>query len=291
LLPSCDWASGIRAAWAPGSASAHALLQQFLSESFDDYAALRDQPGVRATSRLSPHLHFGEIGPRQIWHAARRFALERGRHSTWRTSQFLAEIGWREFAYNLLYHFPHTPEQPLRPAYARFPWRRNDTAASAWARGSTGYPIVDAGLRELWHTGWMHNRVRMIAGSFLIKDLLINWTEGARWFWDTLVDADLASNTLGWQWVAGSGADASPFFRIFNPMTQGKKFDPKGVYVRRWIPELARLPDEFVHQPWTAPPAVLAAAGVTLGGNYPERVVDHELARHKALQAHAALKA
>jgi deoxyribodipyrimidine photo-lyase len=291
LLPNFDWASGIRSAWAPGSAAAHTLLQRFLAESFEDYAALRDQPGVRGTSRLSPHLHFGEIGPREVWHAARRLALERGRHSTWRTSQFLAEIGWREFAYHLLYHFPRTPEQPLRAAYAQFPWRSDRTAASAWARGSTGYPIVDAGLRELWRTGWMHNRVRMIAASFLIKDLLINWTEGARWFWDTLVDADLASNTLGWQWVAGSGADASPFFRVFNPMTQGKRFDPQGIYVRRWIPELTRLPDVFIHQPWTAPPAVLAAAGVTLGGNYPERLVDHEVARRAALEAHSTVKA
>jgi deoxyribodipyrimidine photo-lyase len=290
LLPATDWTAGLCAAWAPGSAAAHALLERFLSESFDEYGALRDQPCIRGTSRLSPHLHFGEIGPREIWHATRRFALQRGRHSTWRASQFLAEIGWREFAYHLLYHFPHTPERPLRANYARFPWRRDAAAVSAWARGSTGYPIVDAGLRELWHTGWMHNRVRMIAGSFLIKDLLISWTEGARWFWDTLVDADLASNTLGWQWVAGSGADASPFFRIFNPVTQGAKFDPQGAYVRRWVPELARLSDEFIHRPWLAPPAVLAAAGVTLGGNYPERLIDHDIARREALRAHSALK-
>jgi deoxyribodipyrimidine photo-lyase len=290
LLPRRDWTSGLRAAWAPGSAAAHVLLERFLTECFDEYRVLRDQPGVHGTSRLSPHLHFGEIGPREIWHATRRFALGRGQHSTWRASQFLAEVGWREFAYHLLYHFPHTPELPLRAVYARFPWRRNDAASSAWARGCTGYPIVDAGLRELWHTGWMHNRVRMIAGSFLIKDLLISWTEGARWFWDTLVDADLASNTLGWQWVAGSGADASPFFRVFNPMTQGAKFDPEGAYVRRWVPELSGLPDEFIHHPWTAPPEVLAAAGVTLGENYPERLVDHGIARLEALQALAALK-
>jgi deoxyribodipyrimidine photo-lyase len=290
LLPAIDWAAGLRATWTPGSRHAHELLGRFLEESFDGYGTRRDQPGVRGTSRLSPHLHFGEIGPREIWHATRRFAQARGQHTTWRASQFLTELGWREFAYHLLYHFPHTPERPLRANYARFPWKKDAAALAAWHRGLTGYPIVDAGLRELWHTGWMHNRVRMIVGSFLIKDLLISWTEGARWFWDTLVDADLASNTLGWQWVAGSGADASPFFRIFNPMTQGAKFDPHGAYVRQWIPELARLADEFIHQPWTAPAAALAAAGVTLGREYPHRLVDHDIARREALIALSAAK-
>ena len=290
LLPGVDWAHGMRDRWTPGSAGAHAMLQWFLAESFDDYRTLRDQPAVHGTSRLSPHLHFGEIGPREVWHATRRFALERGQHTTWRESQFLTEIGWREFAYHLLYHFPHTPERPLRANYSRFPWESNAIAASRWQRGSTGYPIVDAGLRELWHTGWMHNRVRMITASFLIKDLLINWTEGARWFWDTLVDADLASNTLGWQWVAGSGADASPFFRIFNPTTQGTKFDPDGTYIRRWVPELARLPAAWIHRPWAAPADVLASAGVELGKQYPERLVDHESARKSALLALAAVK-
>jgi deoxyribodipyrimidine photo-lyase len=289
LLPRIDWAGGLRTAWMPGSAAAHAQLDRFLVQSYDDYGTLRDRPGTRGTSRLSPHLHFGEIGPREIWHATRRFALPRGQ-ANWRESKFLAEVGWREFAHHLLYHFPHTPEKPLRADYARFPWKKDVAAAAAWTRGLTGYPIVDAGLRELWNTGWMHNRVRMIAGSFLIKDLLIDWTEGARWFWDTLVDADLASNTLGWQWVAGCGADAAPFFRIFNPLTQGLKFDPDGTYVRRWIPELKQLPDEFIHQPWSAPAAVLAAAGVRLGEHYPARLVDHDSARREALEALATLK-
>jgi deoxyribodipyrimidine photo-lyase len=239
---------------------------------------------------LSPHLHFGDIGPRQIWHATRRHALRLGRHTTWRTSQFLTEVGWREFAHHLLYHFPHTPERPLRANYARFPWKRDAAATATWARGATGYPIVDAGMRELWHTGWMHNRVRMIAASFLIKDLLIDWTEGARWFWDTLVDADLASNTLGWQWVAGCGADAAPFFRIFNPSSQGTKFDPEGIYIRRWVPELARLPNKWIHEPWNASPQVLASAGIALGEHYPHRVVEHNQARLDALHAFSAVK-
>ena len=290
LLPRVDWAGGMRSVWVPGSSAAHALLERFLSKSFDGYTALRDQPGIQGTSRLSPYLHFGEIGPRQIWHATRQFALARGQHTTWRGAQFLSEIGWREFAHHLLYHFPRTPEQPLRPKFARFPWRRNDAALELWTRGGTGYPIVDAGLRELWHTGWMHNRVRMIAASFLIKDLLINWTEGSRWFWDTLVDADLASNTLGWQWVAGSGADSSPFFRIFNPTTQASKFDPTGEYVRRWVPEIAKLPNEWIHEPWAAPATVLDSAGISLGNHYPHRLVEHDIARREALQAYAAVK-
>jgi deoxyribodipyrimidine photo-lyase len=214
----------------------------------------------------------------------------RGEAAGWRRSRFLTELGWREFAYHLLFHFPHTPEQPLREKFAGFPWRSSPERLRAWQRGLTGYPLVDAGMRELWRTGWMHNRVRMIAASFLIKDLLQPWTEGAHWFWDTLVDADLASNTLGWQWVAGCGADAAPYFRIFNPTLQATRFDPQGGYVRKWVPELARLPDEWIHQPWAAPAPVLATAGVRLGRDYPERLVDHETARGEALAALATLK-
>jgi deoxyribodipyrimidine photo-lyase len=290
LRPRPDWAAGLRTAWAPGSAAAHRALGRFLTDAFDNYPALRDQPGLQGTSRLSPYLHFGEIGPREIWHATRRFALQRGQYTTWRESHFLAEVGWREFAYHLLYHFPHMPQQPLRQIYARFPWKPNASAGKAWSAGATGYPIVDAGLRELWETGWMHNRVRMIAASFLVKDLLIPWTDGARWFWDTLVDADLASNALGWQWVAGCGADAAPFFRIFNPTTQGIKFDPDGAYIRRWLPQLAGLDQAWIHRPWAAPAATLAAAGVVLGKHYPHRLVDHDLARREALAAHSVIK-
>jgi deoxyribodipyrimidine photo-lyase len=290
LLPRIDWTGGIGAAWKPGSESAQASLQRFLEQAFDEYGGLRDRPDTAGTSRLSPHLHFGEISPREVWHAVRRFALARGRHSTWRESQFLTELGWREFAYHLLYHFPHLPEQPLNPRFAAFPWKNDVEGLSAWQRGVTGYPIVDAGMRQLWQTGWMHNRVRMIAASFLVKDLLLPWTDGAQWFWDTLVDADLASNTLGWQWVAGCGPDAAPYFRIFNPLTQATRFDPDGTYVRGWVPELARLPREWIHQPWAAPRQVLIDAGVQLGITYPERLIDHTLARAAALAAVATIK-
>jgi len=291
LEPRIDWAQGLRAAWTPGSEAALARLDAFIDDHVADYARTRDLPGSAGTSRLSPHLHFGEIGPRQIWHALARAAAGRATLAGWRDSSFLAEVGWREFGYHLLYHFPHTPESPLRAQYADFPWAPDDALRTAWARGATGYPLVDAGMRELWHTGWMHNRVRMVVGSFLIKDLLQPWTEGARWFWDTLVDADLASNTLGWQWVAGSGADAAPFFRIFNPVSQAARFDADGRYVRRWVPELARLPDEWLHRPWEAPAAELAAAGVRLGKTYPQRLIDHDIARRRALDALARLRA
>ncbi len=290
LLPRLNWTQGLQTAWTPGSAAGHALLQHFLRESFDGYSVNRDRPDQTGTSRLSPYLHFGEISPREIWHATRRFALTQGQHTTWRASQFLTELGWREFAYHLLYHFPHTPSQPLREAYARFPWKPDAAALRAWQRGATGYPLVDAGMRQLWQTGWMHNRVRMVAASFLVKHLLQPWGDGARWFWDTLVDADLASNTLGWQWVAGCGADAAPYFRIFNPTAQATRFDPQGTYVRDWIPELARLPSEWIHTPWAAPPQVLSACGVRLGESYPAPMVDHQTARVAALAALASLR-
>jgi deoxyribodipyrimidine photo-lyase len=290
LLPRIDWAAGMREAWVPGSAAALAQLEHFLSDAFEQYPNARDRPDLGGTSRLSPHLHFGELSPRQIWHGLRRFATTDGQHGAWRQSQFLAELGWREFAHHLLYHFPHTPEQPLRANFARFPWNSDAPNLRAWQLGRTGYPIVDAGLRQLWHTGWMHNRVRMIVGSFLVKDLLLPWNLGADWFWDTLVDADLASNTLGWQWVAGCGADAAPYFRIFNPVSQATRFDPEANYIRKWVPELARLPTRFIHEPWAAPPMALSAAGVELGSSYPHRLVDHGVARERALQALASLR-
>ena len=291
LEPKLKWAEGMRAAWRPGEAGAAKTLKRFLANSFDSYSEQRNHPGVTGTSRLSPHLHFGEISPRQVWQGLRRMASQRGLPAEqWRGSQYLTEIGWREFAHHLLHHFPHTPTEPLRPAFKNFPWRKDATWFRAWQRGRTGYPIVDAGMRELWATGWMHNRVRMIVASFLVKDLLLSWQEGAAWFWDTLVDADLAQNTLGWQWTAGCGADAAPYFRVFNPISQGEKFDPHGDYVRRWCPELAKLPDEWIHEPWAAPALVLARAGFKLGCDYPQPIVSHVIAREVALEAFARIK-
>ncbi|MEQ9334270.1 deoxyribodipyrimidine photo-lyase [Thalassobaculum sp.] len=279
-----DWAHGLRAAWAPGETAALGNLDRFLDDPVRRYAARRDVPGEPGTSRLSPHLHFGEIGPRQVWHAATV------RHEGADTGKFLAELGWREFSYHLLYHFPDLPHRPLRPEFADFPWADDSAGLTAWQRGRTGYPIVDAGLRQLWETGWMHNRVRMVVASFLIKDLLLPWQAGAAWFWDTLVDADLASNSASWQWVAGCGADAAPFFRVFNPSLQGQKFDSGGTYVRRWVPELAGLPDAVVHMPWKARPLDLADAGIRLGRDYPVPVVDHGAARDRALAAFKGLR-
>ncbi|MFO1500788.1 MAG: deoxyribodipyrimidine photo-lyase [Verrucomicrobiota bacterium] len=291
LEPRLNWADGFRPVWRPGESGAADHLKEFLGDAFDGYSNQRNRPDLAGTSRLSPHLHFGEIGPRQIWHGVKSMAARRGLATgAWRSSQFLAEIGWREFAHHLLYHFPQTPSEPLREGFDRFPWRKHPAWRKAWQRGRTGFPIVDAGMRQLWTTGWMHNRVRMIVASFLIKDLLISWEEGARWFWDTLVDADLANNTLGWQWTAGCGADAAPFFRIFNPVSQGEKFDPAGDYVRRWCPELAKLPSEWRQQPDQAPPEILDLAGVELGRTYPRPVVSHAIAREVALEAFARVK-
>ena len=281
LMPAVDWAGGLRSSWNPGEAGAQEELNRFLDEGLSEYSTERDRPDHTGTSRLSPHLHFGEISLRQIWSRVR--ARQAGCDLVGEC--YLRELGWREFAHHLLFHFPHTPEQPLRDRFAAFPWEHNRENLRAWKRGRTGYPIVDAGMRELWRTGWMHNRVRMIVASFLVKDLLIPWQEGAAWFWDTLVDADLANNTLGWQWTAGCGADAAPYFRVFNPVRQAEKFDPDGDYVRRWVAELGRLPGQWVHKPWEAPTRVLADAGVELGKTYPRPIVDHDEARGRALDA------
>ena len=281
LLPKIKWDTGMADTWEVSESAAHELLGSFGEKPLQTYHDDRDIPSVTGTSRLSPYLHFGQIGPRQVWAAI----SGRMKQSGFSNDTYLKEIAWREFAHHVLYHFPKTPELPLREKFEAFPWSDNQEHLKAWQKGQTGYPIVDAGMRELWHTGWMHNRVRMVVASFLVKHLLISWYEGARWFWDTLVDADLASNTLGWQWAGGCGADAAPYFRIFNPMTQGNKFDPDGAYVRKWCPELSKLPNKFIHEPWTAPANVLEYAGVDLGGNYPEPIVDHQEARAKALEA------
>jgi len=283
-----DWASDFGRFWTPGEAGAQQRLADFLEADLACYRESRDLPADSGTSRLSPHLHLGEISPRQVWHATR--LRSGGGQDEAAAGKFLSEVGWREFSHHLLFHYPTLPERNWRASFDAFPWRRDTEALGAWQRGHSGYPIVDAGMRELWQSGWMHNRVRMVAASFLVKDLLIDWREGAAWFWDTLVDADLANNAASWQWVAGSGADAAPYFRVFNPVLQGERFDPEGSYVRRWVPELARLPAEWIHQPWKAPERVLAEAGVSLGRTYPHPIVDHKAARDRALAAFASMK-
>lgn len=295
LEPSIDWTAGMRSAWQPGEEGAKRALARFLDTAVRTYPDDRNRPDLRGTSRLSPHLHFGEISPRQVWHESRGRAATDARGGVVAgVEDFLREVGWREFAHHLLWHFPQTPDEPLRAEFARFPWSRDPKALRAWQRGRTGYPVVDAGMRELWATGWMHNRVRMVAASFLVKDLLIPWQDGARWFWDTLVDADLADNTLGWQWTAGCGADAAPYFRIFNPTLQGEKFDPQGAYVRRWVPEIAGLSEETIHRPPQAPaglfpPEADAAGRGGRGHRYSVPIVDHAAARERALAAYRSI--
>jgi len=287
LPTSPDWAGGLRDSWTPGEDGAQALLHDFLSGELEGYADGRDFPGRSSTSCLSPHLAHGEITPYQIFAALRKNATA---PSAGDVATFKKEIGWREFCYHLLFHNRHLHEKNFQHGFDAFPWAADKRSLRAWQRGQTGYPIVDAGMRELWQTGTMHNRVRMITASFLTKHLLIDWREGERWFWDTLVDADPASNPGNWQWVAGSGADASPYFRIFNPILQGEKFDPEGSYVRRWVPELVHLPDRYVNKPWAASAAVLEKAGVTLGKTYPHPIVDHAQARERALVAYQATR-
>ena len=288
LLPEVDWAEGLREMWTPGEKHAHERLSHFLDTSLSDYGDERDRPDHDGTSTLSPHLCHGELSPRQVWNAVKTRIGDDTTESE--AEAFLRQIIWRDFSYHLLHHYPETPTEPLKEKYNKFPWKENEEALTAWQKGLTGYPIVDAGMRQLWHTGWMHNRVRMIVASFLTKDLLIPWQEGAKWFWDTLVDADLANNTMGWQWAAGSGADAQPFFRIFNPISQGEKHDPDGAYVRRWVPELADLPDDYLHKPWEAPEDVLEEAGISLGEDYPRPIVDHAKAREAALEAYEKVR-
>lgn len=293
LLPKLNWAEGFQPVWRPGELGAKEALATFADSVIDGYGRGRDFPAETGTSRLSPHLHWGEISPCEVWAAVKAKGADRGIFPPSKGAQvFLSEIGWREFAYQLLFHFESTPTQPLREEFRRFPWR-NDSEGKllkSWQCGQTGYPIVDAGMRELWTTGWMHNRVRMVVGSFLVKHLRLPWQRGAEWFWDTLLDADLASNTLGWQWSAGCGADAAPYFRIFAPVLQGRKFDGDGEYVRKWVPEIAALPDKFLHAPWEAPAEVLEIANIELGHNYPLPVVDHGEARAAALAAYKSLR-
>lgn len=286
LLPTQpNWAKSFEPVWEIGEQAAQKRLDYFLSDAAGHYKTERDFPAKDGTSRMSPHLAFGEISPRQIWYAAQDAITQHASNPAYRAQvdAFVRQIGWREFSYHLLYHFPTTPTEPLYEQFKDFPWSYHKKHWAAWTTGQTGYPIVDAGMRQLWQTGWLHNRVRLIVASFLIKDLHISWQDGSEWFWDTLVDADLANNTMGWQWTAGCGADASPYYRIFNPMLQSAKFDPTAAYIREFVPELANLPDKYIHAPWDAPDDVLTEAGVTLGKTYPKPIVDHFAERDKAL--------
>jgi deoxyribodipyrimidine photo-lyase len=284
-------AEGLQATGQPGEAGALARLERFMAAAIARYGTDRHRPDLDLTSRLSPHLRFGEIGPRQVWRAIEALAATREARAARSLGTFLRELHWREFAYHLLHHCPHLPERALDPAFDDLPTRNDPAQLRAWQEGRTGYPIVDAAMRQLRATGWMHNRLRMIVGSFLAKDLLLPWQEGAAWFWDNLVDADLANNTLGWQWVAGTGPDAVGFVRIANPVLQARSFDPGGAFVRRWLPELAALPGALIHEPWRASSTTLAGAAVRLGETYPLPIVDHLVARRRALAAYGAVAA
>ncbi|MEX2470473.1 MAG: deoxyribodipyrimidine photo-lyase [Pseudohongiellaceae bacterium] len=288
LMPGIRWYDGLATNWTPGEDGAHNKLRYFLEHGLADYKDGRDFPARRAVSRLSPHLHFGEVSPTQAWQAAARRGAQDGREQA--TEHFQRELAWREFSYSLLYHFPQLTNRNMNERFDAFPWTREKKLLQAWQRGETGLPLVDAGMRELWETGYMHNRVRMVVGSFLVKNLLHHWLDGARWFWDTLVDADLANNTASWQWVAGCGADAAPYFRIFNPVTQSQRFDPDGDYIRRFVPELKDLPARYIHEPSKVPAGVLSEAGVVLGKNYPKPVVSLSQTRERALEAYQRIK-
>ncbi len=289
LLPTQpDWSTGF-SRWQPGEKGAMHCFTRFLKSGIQNYDEDRDRPDRDGTSSLSPHLHFGEIAPARIWRDVKQ-AISNKKVKQSQAMCFLRELGWRDFSNHLLYHWSDLPNKAFRPEYQSFPWKRNQKALLAWQKGYTGYPIVDAGMRQLWQSGWMHNRVRMIVASFLVKHLLIHWRDGEEWFWDTLLDADLANNSASWQWVAGSGADAAPYFRIFNPILQGKKFDPDGDYVRHWVPELLKLPTKYIHEPWLADESSLAKAGIALGQDYPEPIVEHTTGRKRALAAFEAFK-
>ena len=283
LIPKVHWFDEMEKLWKPGEVGAQEKLYDFLDDGLVGYKEGRNFPSQKNVSQLSPHIHLGEISPNQVWYAAKQKEDETGIEKD--LAHFLSELGWREFSYNLLYHFPTLPRENLQKKFDNFPWQENTDFSDKWKKGHTGYPIVDAGMRELWQTGYMHNRVRMIVGSFLVKNLLLHWHEGEKWFWDCLIDADLASNSASWQWVAGSGADAAPYFRIFNPISQGIKFDPDGEYTKKFLPELKDLPIKYLYSPWEAPADVLEQANIKLGENYPKPIVDLKESREKALDA------
>lgn len=285
LLPTIDWYSKTLTDWQIGEQGAQQKLWWFVEKALYNYKEGRNLPAKRYTSLLAPHLHFGEISPNQIWYVVKQLPEEQN------IDCFCSELGWREFSYSQIYFNSDLPWQNLQRKFDKFPWQHNQDKLRAWQRGMTGIPIVDAGMRELWQTGYMHNRVRMIVGSFLVKNLLIDWRYGAKWFWDCLFDADLANNSASWQWIAGCGADAAPYFRIFNPITQGEKFDPDGEYIRKYIPELRQLPTKYIFNPIDAPSAVLKNANIILGDTYPMPIVDIKESRQQALDAFKALSA
>ena len=288
LLPRIKWYKEMEKLWEPGEKGAHKKLESFLSDGLAGYKEGRNFPSKKNVSQLSAHMHFGEISPNQVWHRAKlKKDLPRIEKDL---DHFLSELGWREFSYNLLFHFPELPRENLQKKFDNFPWIENEILFDKWKKGLTGYPIVDAGMRELWQTGYMHNRVRMIVGSFLVKNLLLHWHKGEEWFWDCLIDADLASNSASWQWVAGSGADAAPYFRIFNPILQGKRFDPDGLYIKKFIPELEQLPTKYLFSPWESPIEVLSEANIELGSDYPEPIVDLTESRDRALEAFSTIR-
>ena len=289
LLPTHNWKNKIIKKWNVGEKAAEQRLEEFISFELNGYKEGRNFPNKKNVSRLSPHLHWGEISPNTIWHKISNLQhLEINNFED--TDTFLSEMGWREFSYYLLFYFPDLPRKNLQKKFDNFSWDNNSLFLKAWKSGLTGYPIIDAGMRELWSTGYMHNRLRMIVGSFLVKNLLLHWHEGEKWFGDCLVDADLASNSAGWQWIAGCGADAAPYFRIFNPITQGLRFDPNGDYTRRYIPEISMLPNKFLFNPWDAPNEVLKESNIKLGETYPKPIVDIKISRAKALSTFAKLK-
>ena len=288
LMPKHNWYNKMISLWSPGEEGAHSKIEEFISNGLNNYKEGRNFPSNQNVSQLSPHLHFGEVSPNQVWYRAKTKEGKLGIKKD--LDHFLSELGWREFSFNLLYHFPFLPKENLQKKFDNFPWDNDKDKLKKWQKGLTGYPIVDAGMQELWQTGYMHNRLRMVVGSFLVKNLLLHWHHGERWFWDCLIDADLASNSAGWQWIAGSGADAAPYFRIFNPVTQGQKFDPEGKYTRKYLPVLNDMPDKFLFNPWEAPEDVLRSAGVKLGENYPLPIVEIGSSRQKALEAFATTK-
>ena len=284
LLSNIKWYKKLDSHWEIGEVGANKRLKYFLKEGIEHYKDGRNLPEKPYVSRLSPHLHFGEISPNQLWYAVQKFAKNKN------IDHFCSELGWREFSHNLLYYNPQLPTKNLQSKFNNFPWSTEKLHLKAWKDGQTGIPMVDAGMRQLWQTGYMHNRLRMIVGSFLVKNLLIHWSHGERWFWETLLDADLANNSASWQWIAGCGSDAAPYFRIFNPVIQGQKFDSQGNYVRLFVPEIASLPNKYLFNPWTTPKKILEECRIELGKNYPKPVVDLNKSRDMALLAFKSLK-